>query len=166
MRIRLNKTAVKGASWLFILSHLLFLSGCSHTPSEVTTISLQLPKNIERYKHLAALSAQEGTNLSLDEFDMISSELTVPCAQKYQTLITATVTPFTHHPSAEKVIYFNVIEHTAYVVLAMDEDAWAGISATLAATRPLLTLNLLQFKEIQTVKFQHPQPIFVETSSH
>ncbi|WP_199481010.1 hypothetical protein [Vibrio owensii] len=142
--------------FIFGAPSFLPVMGCSQHQTEVSTITFQLPENIEEYRQKAALSSQEGYDFSIDDVEMIEHQLSVNYTEKYQAVIEATVRPLTHHKGSEKVVYFQIINHTAYVVLTMDEDAWSGISATLAAVRPMVKKNLLQFDAIKAVRFQYP----------
>ena len=51
------------------------------------------------------------------------------------------------------VVYFKVVDGTAYVVLNMDVDGWAGVSAAIAQVHPIVEKTLLAQPGIKEVKF-------------
>lgn len=57
------------------------------------------------------------------------------------------------YPEAGKVLYFKQIDDTAYVVLAAQEDGWAGVSVAMAAAEPVITRNIQLNSSIQHVTF-------------
>ncbi len=54
---------------------------------------------------------------------------------------------------ADKVVYFKVVDTTAYVLLEMDVNGWAGVSYAIAKVHPLAEQTLLQFPGITKVVF-------------
>lgn len=54
---------------------------------------------------------------------------------------------------ADKVVYFKVVGKTAYVLLEMDVNGWAGVSFAIAKVHPLVEQTLLQMPDITAVKF-------------
>ena len=56
---------------------------------------------------------------------------------------------------ASKIIYFKIENGTAYILLEMDVDGWAGVSFTIATTHPIIEQTLLQFPQIKKVVFDH-----------
>jgi len=51
------------------------------------------------------------------------------------------------------VTYIKVVDGTAYVLLKMDIDGWAGVSFAIAKVHPLVEKTLLQYPDIKAVKF-------------
>gem|GEM_PF-2068778 len=58
---------------------------------------------------------------------------------------------------ANKVAYLKIVDGTAYVLLAMDIDGWAGVSSAITKVHPVVEQTLLQFPQIKVVKFS-PAP--------
>ncbi len=54
---------------------------------------------------------------------------------------------------AARVEYLKVTGGTAYILLGMHLDGWAGVSVSLAKIEPLIEKTLLQFPGITSVKF-------------
>jgi hypothetical protein len=52
-----------------------------------------------------------------------------------------------------KIAGFTIENGTAYVVLNVDLDGWAGVHNTIAYARPLIYRTLLQFPSVQKVVF-------------
>src|SRR6266550_611316 len=52
-----------------------------------------------------------------------------------------------------QVAYFKVVNGTAYVLLTIDIDGWAGVSFAIAKIHPLVEKTLLQFPDVKSVKF-------------
>ncbi len=57
-------------------------------------------------------------------------------------------------PAHASVVYLKVQENTAYVVLDIDLDGWAGVSFSVNRIRPLIEQSLLQFPDVQQVVFE------------
>ena len=58
-------------------------------------------------------------------------------------------------PTQAKVVvdYFKVQGDTAYVLLNIDLDGWAGVSVSIGTIHPLVEKTLLQFSQIKNVVF-------------
>ena len=50
-----------------------------------------------------------------------------------------------------KIDYLKIENDTAYVLLNIDRDGWAGVSFSRACSHPVIEKTLLQFKEIKRV---------------
>ncbi len=56
-------------------------------------------------------------------------------------------------PTHVTVAYLKVVDSTAYVVLDIELDAWAGVSFSINQVHPIVEKTLLQFPQIQSVQF-------------
>ncbi len=56
-----------------------------------------------------------------------------------------------------QVAYFKIENGTAYILLTMELDSWAGVSISTAMIHPFVEKTLLQFPQITSVKFS-PAP--------
>jgi hypothetical protein len=56
-------------------------------------------------------------------------------------------------PAHASVSYFKVVGDTAYVLLNIDLDGWAGVSFAIARAHPIVEKTLLTFPEIKKVVF-------------
>jgi hypothetical protein len=61
--------------------------------------------------------------------------------------------PTSGGPDKASIAYLKIKDGTAYVLLDIDEDGWAGVSYTIGYIHPLVEKTLLQFPEIKKVVF-------------
>lgn len=54
-----------------------------------------------------------------------------------------------------QIAYLKIVDSTAYIVLKMDIDGWAGVSLSIAKIHPIVEKTLLQFPNIKSVKFAY-----------
>ena len=53
-----------------------------------------------------------------------------------------------------RIIYLKIKGDTAYIVLNIDVDGWAGVSFSIATCHPIIEKTLLQFKSVKKVLWQ------------
>ncbi|MCW8127114.1 hypothetical protein [Microbulbifer halophilus] len=142
---------------LVTLLLLLVVSACGKSDAS-TQVQIILPEDIAEYRQVMAEYAQVGGKDPFPSVRMVKRPFQRAGKQPVAAALTQRVarTILENRPQAAKLVYFRRVDNTAYVVLAMDENAWAGISATIAAVRPLITLNLKQFPDIDKVVFGRP----------
>ncbi|BAJ03717.1 hypothetical protein [Shewanella violacea] len=118
---------------------------------DVSPINMILPQDMEGYDLQMVEFIQVGGDDPFNSTKMIETPLKqdVTARQLAQTLAQL-ISPY---KMAGEVKYYELKDGTAYVVFEMDEDGWAGVSVTIGKIRPLVELNLLQYPEIDKVKF-------------
>ena len=168
----MNYTSLFKKTRGFILVSALLLTGAGCTLQSATTVNkpttpvvaqttvdFYVPKDIAAYMRAAALYSQTGagTNPALTVVYVKKTTSTNASVTPMQTAVQAalSVLPAGGGPAHESVVYFKVVGTTAYVMLDMDFDAWAGSSAVAAALHPVIEKNLLQFSSISKVVFGH-----------
>lgn len=168
-RSKLN--AVVMASFLIIT-----LASCSKTvePNPTTTtqpvaviqtplvvksqkVSYFVPKDITTYMNTEEAYASTGNGLD-PGYPVIYIEKTTNTASPENPMQTAVqaalnLLPTGGGPLHGKVVYLKTIRTTAYIMLDIDFDGWAGVSLFRAAANPVITKNLLQFPAIKYVVF-------------
>ncbi|WP_305421068.1 hypothetical protein [Photobacterium leiognathi] len=156
---------MKKTMLLVPLAFLLF--GCDAQPSVTKTIdaptveqcsqgeyAYSLPVDLEKYTHAMALFSQEGGDnpyattkfkQTCQPLPQVEDKLAYIAEQSAQATLP--------YPEAGKVLYFKQVDDTAYVVLSAQEDGWAGVSAAMAAAKPVITRNIQLNSSIQHVTF-------------
>lgn len=109
---------------------------------DVSSIHMILPQDMELYEERMVEFVQVGGEDPLDKTKMVETSIDqdVTARQLAQT-VAQLISPY---KMAGEVKYYEVKDGTAYVILEMDEDGWAGVSVTIGKIRPLVELNLLQ----------------------
>jgi hypothetical protein len=124
------------------------------TPPTTTTVTVVVPESISDYTKRVTAYVQEGGKNPVDDTVFIQKQVTVP-----YTLHTvwaaaeaaAGVIPLGGGPQKASVVYMQVKDGTAYVVLNIDIDGWAGVSVALALVHPIVERTLYEFPEITQV---------------
>lgn len=99
---------------------------------------------------------QAGGNDPFDNITMIHKPWEKNAIQQLAEAVAKTI--FTNYPSSTNVTYFKVVNHTAYIEFEMDNDGWAGVAVTQGQIRPLVTMNLIQYPQINHVVFGQYHP--------
>jgi hypothetical protein len=127
--------------------------------SELKTmkVTIQVPDRFEQYLVEMNKYIFEGARNPLNNWKFVSREVTV--YSRSEDIVIASAQAAAEQidtqggiPSAE-VVYFKIVNKTAYILLAMNIDSWAGTSVSLAKIQPLVEKTLLQFKGIDSVVF-------------
>jgi hypothetical protein len=121
-----------------------------NTPEdEKTKIAIMIPENIPEYESAMTEYSQtgEGSNPA-ETMAFIKKKFTIEkttdfikaCAQA----AAAEISP-KGGPEKASVVYFKIKNKTAYVLLNIDMDGWAGVSVSIAIIHPLVEKTLLEF---------------------
>jgi hypothetical protein len=54
-------------------------------------------------------------------------------------------------PRVDSVVYFRIQDSTAYILMGMNVEPWAGVSVALSIVRPVVEKTLLQYPQIRQV---------------
>ena len=153
-----------------ILSSFKFISSSSeingsNSSSKTMDVNIQIPDNVEQY--LGAMNewifddSPNGGKLNPSfSWKFISKRVTVPYTKgviKASAQAAAEQIPTQGGTPSAEVVYLKIVDKTAYILLAMQIDGWAGSSASLAKIKPLVERTILQFSDINFVKFE-PAP--------
>jgi hypothetical protein len=123
-----------------------------------TTVTIYIPKDPAAYEK-KALNDQEGNHeqglSTLTSADFIAQKVLATTSATYSIeQASADAAAATVRSQAIiKSIYFSIQGDTAYVVLNIDVDGWAGVSYSQSKVRPIITQTLLQFPNIKHVIF-------------
>lgn len=139
-----------------ILSTIKFTSPTVDSTKKTIELTIQVPENMSLYLSEMNKYIFEGKPNPSMTWKFIPKKVTVP----YTTgVIRASAQAAAEQietqggiPSAE-VVYLKIIDKTAYILLAMHIDGWAGSSISSAKIKPLVEKTLLQFPEISSVIF-------------
>ena len=118
-----------------------------------TDVAILVPTDITAYEKAMTTYLQDGGKNPLDSWLFVKKIVSVP----YTTdIIKASANAAAGEiPTQAKVVvdYFKVQGDTAYVLLNIDLDGWAGVSVSIGTIHPLVEKTLLQFSQIKNVVF-------------
>jgi hypothetical protein len=138
------------------------------TENNTTTLEIMVPENIPAYR--AAMNeyiANGGANPA-NKWKFIKTTITSTTTDdivRASAEAAARIIPSQASSLGEQIAYFKIVDPTAYVLLKMDIDGWAGVSFSIATIHPLIEKTLLQFSEIKNVKFGYAPGDKVEDST-
>lgn len=123
-----------------------------------TTVTIVVPEYLSDYRAKITAYVQEGGKNPVDDIVFVQKQVTVP-----YTLHTvwaaaeaaAGAIPLGGGPQKASVVYMQVKDGTAYVVLNIDIDGWAGVSVATALVRPIVERTLYEFPEIEKVVWSY-----------
>jgi len=128
------------------------------TQKNYSTITIMVPQNIDSYKKNMTEFVQTGGVDPLLTTTFIKKEITIPYTKD---LIQASAQAAAQEiapsggPAKASVAYFKITNNTAYVLLDIDVNGWAGVSVSIGMIHPLVEKTLLQFPEITNVVFDY-----------
>ena len=129
------------------------------TPVTGTTMTVNyfVPKDITKYMSAEELYSQDkqGTDPALTVAYDKDTTTTASTEDPMRTAVQAalSILPAGGGPPHANVVYLKVDGISAYVMLDIDFNGWAGVSAVEAALHPVITKNLMQFSAIKYVVF-------------
>ncbi len=127
--------------------------------SELKTmkVTIQVPDRLEQYLVEMNKYIYEGARNPSNSWKFVSREVTV--YSRSEDIVIASAQAAAEQidtqggiPSAE-VVYFKIVNKSAYILLAMQIDSWLGTSASLAKIKPLVEQTLFQFQGVDSVVF-------------
>ena len=132
-------------------------SGSTHGQQATTSaVNIALPEDLAIYRKQMTEFVQVGGIDPLPTTRFIVRTVTIPFTDDLpRASIQAATSGISlgGGPAKLEVLYLKVLNGTAYVLLNIDEDGWAGVSVTLAIIHPIVEKTLLQFPDIQHVVF-------------
>lgn len=122
------------------------------------TLGIMVPQDVEVYKKQMIEFVQAGGTDPLEKTVFVEKKINVEITDELMKA-SAQIAAQQIQPGGgpEKVLleYFKLENRTAYVLLNIDLDGWAGVSVSLAMIHPLVEKTLLQFPEIDQVIFEY-----------
>ncbi len=126
-------------------------------PVEVKSVTILVPEYLEAYDTAMNKFIFDGGLNPLESIPFVKLEVPVdPTTDVVKASASASASYIKTQGGemASKVEYFKIVDGTAYVVLGMQLNGWAGVSVSFGKIKPLVEKTLLQFPEIKTVKFE------------
>ncbi len=128
------------------------------TYSENTSVRIVVPENKKQYKESMIKYAQmwKGQNpAETMNFTGKVVKLEISPKDKIKTSAEKAAQEFSlgGGPQEAKINYFKIQDKTAYVLLNIDQDGYAGVSVAIATIHPVVKKTLLQFDQIEKVVF-------------
>lgn len=128
--------------------------------SQTTTSTIMVPENIEKYQTEMTRFAQTGGEDPLKTTTFVQKEIIIPVTE-YKMRLTAEAAANAVYkqgggPAAVVVNDLALQDGTAYVLLNINTDAWAGVSVAQAIVHPVVAKTLGQFEGIKKITFGPP----------
>ncbi|MDE1940970.1 MAG: hypothetical protein KGI45_00165 [Patescibacteria group bacterium] len=121
-----------------------------------SSVTIIVPADVAAYKKAMAEHVQVGgpDPLATAQFIATTTTPNTIVADPLQNAAEAAAEYIpTQAGTSSLVTYFKVVNGTAYVVLNMDQNGWAGVSVAIAEVHPIVEKTLLAQPGITTVKF-------------
>ena len=140
--------AITGSFFLLVLSALSF--GCASTQVRTMEVTVLVPADVQKYDEMIT---GEQDFKGAAELPFVTKKVVVP----YSTdLIRATAEAAAKEMGPSQagpttVVYLKIENGTAYVLLNIDLDGWAGVSFSWARYHTVVEKTLLQFKKVKRV---------------
>lgn len=125
-------------------------------PNTETTVTILVPENLANYEKAVANYVQVGGPDPRLTWKFIKKEVIVSNVDNIVKASAEAAAEVIQHgggPAKASIAYFEVKNDTAYVLLDIDLDGWAGVSVSIAEIHPLVENTLLLFPEIKHVVF-------------
>ena len=116
-------------------------------------ISILVPENIDAYNKAMTNYLQEGGKNPLDKWLFVKKILSIPYTTDIIRASADAAAGELITQTKASVSYFKIQGDTAYVLLNIDLDGWAGVSVSIGRIHPLVEKTLLQFPQIKKVVF-------------
>lgn len=117
-------------------------------------ITVMLPKDIRKYEQAMTDYTNDGGVDPSAEWTFAPAELGVPYTTDTLKASAAAAAKVLSVPG-DSVVYFRVKDKTAYVLLEMDVNGWAGVTYTIRKVHPIVEHTLLYFPGIDKVAFAY-----------
>ncbi len=126
------------------------------TKKNHSTITILVPKNYDSYKQDMTKFVQTGGKNPLLTMKFVEKKLVIPYTNnlmRASAQAAAGEIPSSGGPAKASVSYFKIKNGTAYILLDIDLNGWAGASVSRGVIHPLVEKTLVQFPEITKVVF-------------
>ncbi len=124
--------------------------------SSTSTITILVPNDVAAYEKAITGYVNDGGQDPSKTWPFVKKTLSVPYTTdvvKASAEAAAEQLVPNGGPAKATVAYLKIQDSTAYVLLSIDVDGWAGVSFSIAKIHPLVEKTLLQFPQIQHVVF-------------
>lgn len=125
---------------------------------ESSNITILVPEDYELYKEQMIEFVQAGGSDPLETIDFIEKEIIFSYSDdivKASAQAAAEEIAPSGGPAKASISSLKIKDGTAYVLLDIDLDGWAGVSVSQAIIHPLVERTLMQFPEINKVVFDY-----------
>lgn len=135
--------------------------------SKATTARYIVPEDLSDYvTQMDAYTSTGGKNPSVT-WTYDTQEVTVPTGSTtlaYAAEVAANQIKTGGGPARVTVTHFKVVQGTAYILLNIDEDGWAGVSFAINKIHPLVERTILLDTSITKVVFGLPKELKAENA--
>ena len=128
------------------------------------TVTIIVPEHIDTYKTAMIEYVQDCGPNSLNSMKFVKKVKKISNAALIKA--TAQVAANEMYSHGTSIEYFKILNDTAYIVLEMHIDAWAGVSVALSEVEPVVEKTLLQFPEVNKVIFAMPRGMIHHRASN
>ncbi|MDF3076833.1 MAG: hypothetical protein K0S09_722 [Sphingobacteriaceae bacterium] len=123
-------------------------------PPDSIIITLMLPKDIKKYDKAVIDYTNDGGVDPSYGWAFAPAQIRVPYttdALKASARAAAKILS----SYGDSIMYFKIKDKTAYVLLEMDLNGWAGVTYTIRKVHPIIERTLLHFPQIDKVAFDY-----------
>ena len=106
-----------------------------------------MPADVHKYKEMI----NGGDFTAAAELPFVKKKVVVPYSTDVIRASADAAAKQMHTRGGPTIIYLKIRHGTAYVLLNIDHDGWAGVSFSEARSHPVIEKTLLQFKNIKRV---------------
>lgn len=126
----------------------------AHPPRRDRTMKVNILVPADRQRYGEMITGKQDFRAAA-ELPFISKKVLVPYSRDLIRATAQAAARETPDQAGEGVSYFKIQDGTAYVLLPMDCDGWAGVSFARACSHPIVERSLLQFKNIRRVVWDY-----------
>ncbi|MEO5646530.1 MAG: hypothetical protein ABIO57_02040 [Candidatus Paceibacterota bacterium] len=128
----------------------------SQTSGQQVQTTIYIPKNETAYNQMVdngeAGTKPDTTSLTAADFKTQQVAVTTTSSYGIEQASADAAAATVQSQTVIKTIGFKVVGSTAYVVLNINVDGWAGVSYSIDAVTPIIKQTLLQFPGIKNVE--------------
>ncbi|MDQ5950167.1 MAG: hypothetical protein QG585_107 [Patescibacteria group bacterium] len=161
----INKKTIFGIALVVVVVVLIFLFNSKkdvvvieeEKSTEISSVTIMVPENLSTYDTEMNKFIFDGGSNPLESLSFVKKVVSVATTTdviKASAGASASYIKTQGGEMASKIEYFKIVDGTAYVVLGMQLNGWAGVSISFEKIKPLVEKTLLQFPEIKNVKFE------------
>ena len=135
-------------SFSLLLSALSFGSDTASTQVRTMQVTVLVPADVQKYNEMIT---REQDFKGAAELPFVKKQVVVPYSTdviRASAYAAAKEMPSQGGPT---IVYLKIEKGTAYVLLNIDRDGWAGVSFSWARSHPVVEKTLLRFKNIKRV---------------
>ncbi|PYJ89341.1 MAG: hypothetical protein DME71_10040 [Verrucomicrobia bacterium] len=116
-------------------------------PVRTMEVTVFVPADLQKYKEMINGADFKGTA----ELPFVKKKVVVPYSADVVRASAEAAAKEIPTRGGPTILYLKIKKGTAYVLLNIDRDGWAGVSFSLARCHPVIERTLLQFKNIKRV---------------